>query len=537
MKKFAFSFLFLCSFYITFSQTPQEVKAPIASVKVCLNAALITHSQKVKVKSGFNKLIFTGLASDINSKHISLRNPGNAELLKLYLVRISDSTEISSLNSDILNVIRKSKDSLLSMEKVITKLKFQSEALMLERDMLIINNNIISNGKQVSLAELKLTTDFYREHYTEVCMELTNKQKEIKQARKNKIRLLKSLFNIENDLDQGMSICIVVAELNNPDTEYTADLELSYLASGSGWIPVYNIYATNNSTVKIEYRAKVLNNTGIDWNNMKVSLSTADPFQYYAAPDLDPFYISDEYEDEKEENKAKPLNTANVVEEEEIYIPDREISFAISKRYSFNTGFTPYLIDVTVYDNLSPSFLYRCAPKKEDQVYAIAKIKDWEKLDLLDGEANIYNDNILLGKSYIRPSEIEEDLELPLGVVKDIYVKHKLVSEYSSKKVLGGNVESTQSYEIKLKNNSGQKVIVEVIDQIPVSEDSDVKTSGVEMTEGGEKDNVTGKISWKQELNPSSEQAIDLKYSVTYPKRRGYSSFYRYKKRAIRAKF
>jgi uncharacterized protein (TIGR02231 family) len=279
----------------------------------------------------------------------------------------------------------------------------------------------------------------------------------------------------------------------------------------------------------------VLNNTGIDWENMKISLSTADPFQYYSAPDLEPFYVSSEYENERNDEKAQA--TANVVEEEEIYIPDREIIFNLAKTYTFHAGRTPYLVDVTVYDNLNPMFLYRCAPKKEEQVYAIAKIKDWEKLDLLDGEASIYNDNVLLGKSYIRPSEIEEDLELPLGVVKDIYVKHKLVSEHSSKKVLAGNIESTQTYEIRLKNNSTKTVQVEVIDQVPVSDDVDVKANLIEMSEGGEKDNVSGKVNWKEDLSPSSDKALELKYSVTYPKRSNRGLFSHYKKRAIRAKF
>jgi len=519
------------------AQSPQEIKAPITSVKVCLNAALITHNQNVKVKSAFNKFLFTGLASNIDPKNISLRNIGSAELLKLYLVKISDSTEIGSLNEEVISIIRKSKDSLLAMEKGITKLQFQLEALRLEKDMLLLNTNIISSGKTVSLAELKLTTDYYRDHYSEVCLEILSRQKELKLAKRNKLRLLKSLFNVESDQENNMELCVVIAEMRNPDAEYTANMELSYLAEGSGWIPVYNIFATNNSSVRIEYRAKVLNNTGIDWENMKISLSTADPFQYYAAPDLAPFYVSSDYANERTNNIINPPASATVVDEEEIYIPDREIIFNLAKTYTFHAGRTPYLVDVTVYDNLNPVFLYRCAPKKEEQVYAIAKIKDWEKLDLLDGEASIYNDNVLLGKSYIRPSEIEEELELPLGVVKDIYVKHKLVSEHSSKKVLAGNIESTQTYEIRLKNNSTKTVQVEVIDQVPVSDDVDVKTNLIEMSEGGEKDNVSGKVNWKEELNASSDKSLELKYSVTYPKRSSNSLFSNYKKRAIRAKF
>lgn len=95
----------------------------------------------------------------------------------------------------------------------------------------------------------------------------------------------------------------------------------------------------------------------------------------------------------------------------------------------------------------------------------------------------------------------------------------------------------TQPYEIKIKNTGSEKITIEVLDQIPVSEEKSVKTNIIEITEGNEQDAETGELLWRLEINGSSEKTLVLKYSVTYPKRGGYSMKQAYKKRQVRAKF
>jgi hypothetical protein len=530
--------LFFLTLQIAFaaSEKLQEIKAPITSVKVFLNGAMITHTKSIKLKQGINEFAFLGLALNINKENISIRNIGTSELLSLTLIKINDTTDILSLPENILGMIGMSKDSLLALEKNITKLNFEIDALELEKSMFLENNDIIPNGKLITISELKITTEFYRERYRDVNVELSNKRKELKDFKKRKVRLLKSSFGVENYADNNLNFSIIVAEIKNGSTEYSTEIELSYLAKESGWIPVYEIFSTNNKNLKINYRAKILNNTGIDWNNQAITISTTDPFQYYAAPDLEPLYINrNSRNNNYDKQNVQKLKNSTEVEEEEIFTPDKEISFKIAKQYNFKSGLRPFLIDVISYD-LNPEFFYRCAPKKEEQVYSIARIKDWEKLNLMDGEANIYNNGAFLGKSYIKPSDFEDYFELPLGVVDNIYVRHKLVSEFSSKKVLAGEIVATQSFEIKIKNISSEKVAVEILDQIPVSEERSVKAELIEITEGFEQDPLSGKITWKLELNGTSEKTLGLKYSLTYPKRSGYG-FKRYQKQRSRVKF
>src|SRR6185312_12316430 len=169
MKKlFAGISLFVGCLSISAQEKLMEIKAPISSVKVCLNAALISHTQKVKLRPGITKLAFVGLAMNIDNRNISLRNIGNGELLSLQLVKLSDTTDIKNLRPDLLYFIKNYKDSILGIEKTIRKVTYELQGLQLEQDMLVKNDNIIPNGKQMTLAELKTTTEYYRERSTDI---------------------------------------------------------------------------------------------------------------------------------------------------------------------------------------------------------------------------------------------------------------------------------------------------------------------------------------------------------------------------------
>jgi hypothetical protein len=519
-------------------EKPQEIKAPITAVKVCLNLAQITHTQKIKIKPGINKLVFLGLSSNIVNRNYSLLNVGSGELLSLRLIRMSDTTNILSLQEDIFPMIGKGKDSIMLLEKNIERITYELKGLDMEKRMLEKGSEAMAAGsRSIALSELKQTNEYYRDRYRDVNLEILNKQRELYQLKKSKVKIFKSIFDVEGGEEGVMSINLMLAEIKNDAAEYSSDLALTYVAGQAGWIPIYDIYSNNNKSVKMNYRAKILNNTGLDWNNIKVTVTTADPLEYYSAPDLEPMIVNSrsDFRNNNNNNDYKKNLKNQIIEEEEILVPEREITFNLGKAYTFRTGLTPWFVDVTSFD-LSPEYFYRSAPKKEEAVYSIARIKDWERLNLLDGEANLYNNGAFLGKTYLKPGEIDEQLELPLGIVDNIYIKHKLVKEYSSKKFFSGNTVASFDYEIKVKNISAEKVTVEVLDQVPVSGVSSVKTDLTEMTEGGEKEDATGKIVWKLEMNPSNEKILSLKYSISYPQR-SYTFSQQYKARKIRAKF
>src|SRR5207244_12206164 len=65
-------------------------------------------------------------------------------------------------------------------------------------------------------------------------------------------------------------------------------IRLNYLVDAVNWRPQYRFRAGKgeNEQVRIEYLAGVMQQTGEEWNNVKLSLSTAQPLLNAAPPEL-----------------------------------------------------------------------------------------------------------------------------------------------------------------------------------------------------------------------------------------------------------
>ncbi|WP_146019105.1 DUF4139 domain-containing protein, partial [Pseudomonas sp. FW306-2-11AD] len=72
----------------------------------------------------------------------------------------------------------------------------------------------------------------------------------------------------------------------------TYEFNISYLTPYASWVPFYDIKTTNiNSPFDLIYKAKITQTTGIDWNQIRLKLSTALPNQSGNAPILQTWFL------------------------------------------------------------------------------------------------------------------------------------------------------------------------------------------------------------------------------------------------------
>ncbi len=160
---------------------------------------------------------------------------------------------------------------------------------------------------------------------------------------------------------------------------------------------------------------------------------------------------------------------------------------------------------------------YYCVPKLDQDVFLTAKIIDWNELNLLEGESNLFFEGTFLGKAMINPKTSGDTLHISLGRDKNISVKRVSVKEYSKKQLLGSNKIDYRTLEINIRNNKKQPIYVIVEDQFPLSTMKEVEVDKIENKEA-ELDQETGKLKWAVKLDPGKEKKVDFKYSVKYPK-------------------
>jgi len=160
---------------------------------------------------------------------------------------------------------------------------------------------------------------------------------------------------------------------------------------------------------------------------------------------------------------------------------------------------------------------YYCVPKLDQDVFLTAKITDWNDLNLLEGESNLFFEGTFLGKAMINPKTAGDTLNISLGRDKNISVKRVSVKEYSKKQFLGSNKIDYRTFEINIRNNKKQSINLIVEDQFPVSTMKEVEVDKIESKEA-ELDAEAGKLKWTIQLEPGKEKKVDFKYSVKYPK-------------------
>jgi len=190
--------------------------------------------------------------------------------------------------------------------------------------------------------------------------------------------------------------------------------------------------------------------------------------------------------------------------------------FTISSPYSVPSNGKNLTVDFENFE-LPATYEYYCTPKIDDNAYLIAHIIEWEKYNLLEGEANIFFEETYTGKTLLDVRYMSDTLSISLGKDKSVSIKRELQKQFTTKQFLGTKKEETKSWLISVKNNKLQDIDITVLDQIPVSTLEEIEVQPLNLT-NGLLDKETGKLTWKLNLKPSEKKDIDLKYSVKYPK-------------------
>ena len=168
---------------------------------------------------------------------------------------------------------------------------------------------------------------------------------------------------------------------------------------------------------------------------------------------------------------------------------------------------------------LPATYEYRGIPKIDKESFLVADATDWQKLNLMEGEANVYFDNSFVGKSILDPNVSSDTLHFSMGRDQSIRVQRIKVSESSTRRFFGSNQEQTMKWRISVKNNRQESVNITVFDQAPISRNTSIEVSMEELSDG-QFDNQTGVIKWPLQLQPGEQRDLILQYKVKYPKNR-----------------
>lgn len=493
----------MLSFSINIFATELDIETNVESVTIYHSGALVTRLANSQLKPGINELIFKNLSSKIVLNSLKISNKE---------VTILNKTIIKKLTTEEFNYLLDRKDALI-------------------KQMALVETKFNEAGFVTKVEDLEKMTAFYSDHILKSKKELREIESRISEA--------KELADIElNNEDAAILKLIISIEGNLKEP-----LKIQYVCGGIGWSPAYEVLvgSSNDKTIEIKYLAKTMSQTGEDWNNVKINLSSSFPLESPTSlPKPNSPWLLDganynstlqEKQNESQNTEQQKIEKLEGVAYQEISIPSFLKLRTLKETYSVKSNSTVFTFPIQTV-KLPANFYYYGFPSLDPEVYLVAEVIDWDTLGLVDGVANISFGGNDVGKSVIKFSEFKDTLLLPIGKDNSVYMKRSEINDknYFQISTLGKRRVSTMAYQFELKNNNPFPIQFELVDQVPISQ---TKSAEVEInkTSNGQVNNETGEIYWNIGLKPGQDVEKELIFTIEM------DADYRYYKGKATAKY
>lgn len=466
-----------------------DVSSKVASVTIYHSGALVNRFSTIDLKPGINEMVFKNLSSKLILNSLKIPNK-----------------EVTILNKSIIRKLTKEEFSQLLDKK---------DAL--NKQMTLIEAKFSETGFVNKVEDLKTMAAFYSEKIIQIKKDLREIEKKIEEAKK--------LEGIELKNENAGILKLIVSV----DGNLKEPLKIQYVCGGIGWSPYYDISIENSSkkTIEVKYLAKVMSQTGEDWDEIKINLSSSFPLESptelpkQKSPwvlEADNYNLNNKHivTDLKTQSNSEQqqIDKLEGIEYRELNIPSFLKLRDLKEKYSLKSNSTVFTFPI-ITTILPADFYYYGFPSLDPEVYLVAQVTEWDTLGFVDGIANINFGGNSIGKSIIKFSESRDTLLFPVGKDNSVFLKRNEISDqkYFQISTIGKKRKITQAYRFELKNNNSFPIQFELMEQIPISQTKSAEVE-IEKTSSGNLNNETGELIWNIELRPGQSSEKELIYTI-----------------------
>jgi len=540
--------ILICILFLGFQAQANNIikNSTVTDVTIYRSYAKETRIGSTSIPKGNSEVIITNITQAIDENSIQVGCKNSVKILSVSS-RLNYITDENGLNP---NTIQVWKDSIKWIDK---KMRFSAKkrsAYEHELSVLSSNSKLGSTTEGLKPMQLKELLELTRAKQAEL-------QKLIFDLDEENADLKIVSSQLQNQINQsstnalGKPVREVVLKVFS-STEVNTQFKLSYLVTAASWKPTYEIRCENTSKpMVLNCRAKISQQTGFDWKNVNIKLSTANPNQNHNRPILYPIFV-DFMQPEYYRNRManEQMNYKNLMNDKEKISQPATVQMMATGNSMYSTDdfkdglkidnntvtisegdmMVEYVIEqsqdiesdgqehiIAIQEIAMPAtYNYHTVPKLDNGVFLLARITDWGKYNLLAGDATLFFDDMYVGKSYINPNISSDTLLISLGRDEKINVKRVKLNELCVTKKFSNKKKETKAYETTLKNNKNIPIELELLDQYPISRNSDIEVT-LEEAEGAQVTKDYGKLLWRIKLQPGESKKIRVVYTLKFP--------------------
>ncbi len=506
---------FLLFVYTAYAQEI-EVTPGLEAATVYRNSARLSYRTSVTLPEGNITLIFKDLSPYLIPESVVLKGVGKASIVNIsyrndFLINDRDNAKIQEL-----------KKQLHQTEQKLNVLEARKNSLQDELKILKSNSKL----DKPNLSAVQQFINYYKKRYREVRKEIFDIDTKSAPLQKKAKKLKKQIQELQGRARRNAKDMLVTLSVPAPQ-KFTFRLE--YITRNAGWKPSYNIRSQGaEKDLQWQFQAEVHQNTGIDWYNVPVTLSTLHPRYHMYIPEASPWYLHRyqprAYAKQKRTHPTQQVvmtleaNEADevAVQESVVVESDLDVQYTLKSKYTVLSGAEPVLVQLEAF--LTPAeYQYYAVPYQNRTAFLTARVSDLPEKRLVPGKARIYYQDRYTGETFINPYTDKEHLLLALGNDPEIVIERKQTQNFKDYKSFGNKILVKRAYVITVKNNKKIPVKIEVRDRIPVSQDEKIEVKNVQISSGGKTDR-NGIITWTLKLNPGETLKLKTYFEVKYPK-------------------
>lgn len=553
MKTYSFLFQTYLFLLITIpSIAANTFKAKVEKATVYLNGAQLFSSHDVSLLQGVNEIIFEGVSPLLQAPSLQASGKGSFTIMEVRFDAIyPEVVAVAKPSAKKVKSLQLIGDSITEITLQLDEIADKMSALQTEKNILLNNRLIKGETKRDTLNLFKDAMEYLRNRLSNLNTETYKLKREqnvknqlLTELQERQIQLSALINQVDNTgkpAPQANHRVIVSVLAEQP---CVGSVSINYFVAEAGWTPEYDLRADNNTNkLQLTHKARITQNTGIDWSNALLTLATGTPMQSTIKPNLAPAYLSF-YNAYQQVEKKKALSktpqtlsfneaTASSVDKGNRYDDDMKDAVAsydwttvsenilnteyeVKLRYNIPADGKQHLVAIQTKD-LKTNYNLSSVPKLDASAYLLAKITGWEDLNLIPGNSRIYFDGTYIGESFIDPNTTNDTLELSMGRDRGIVVQRKKLKDKTKEKVLLEEKTISVTYEIMVKNTKSVTAELHIDDQIPLSSNPGIV---VKLTDSSKAkyDVETGKLSWEINLKPKESRKISFTYEVKIPK-------------------
>ena len=307
-------------------------------------------------------------------------------------------------------------------------------------------------------------------------------------------------------------------------------LQLSYQVRGPGWQPGYRASLdVERQRVRLERTAQVSQNSGEDWRDVPLTLSTGQPNAAASGPLPRPWRISEAQPvapmPAPAARMAKSAEMANLAAAPEAVSFDASVfegshatSFVLPQRVSVPSNGEQLSLALGE-QQLDAKVLVRSTPALDSNAYLVASFALPDSGVWPSGPVRLYRDGAYVGASRLDADQVAQ---AGLGFGRDERVQVRALpaeQKQGSTGFIGSRQQRVVQSSWEVRNQHRTPIALQLLDAAPMAEQQDIRVESRYSPQPASTawNEQPGSVLWEQTLPPGATERIRAEHRISWP--------------------